>query len=149
MRSVLFLHYLVFASVIRVRFYSHPSLPCYTCFLHSVLGMVYRSASVLFVRNLFVVLLPKSMVRSFSTIFSIYPSFPIVSVEILLDIVLRREMISILLYCSVTSTFVSLQLSLRLVFFRFRRFRVAATFSFEEEFRFSFTCPVSGFFEFR
>ena len=50
MRSVLFLRYLVFARVLyRVRIYSHPSLPCSTCFLRSVLDMVYWSASVLFV----------------------------------------------------------------------------------------------------
>ena len=66
------------------------------------------------------------MVRSFSTVFSVGRSFPIVSVGNLPDIVLRRGMISILLYCSVALTFVSLQLSLRLVLFCFRRYRVPA-----------------------
>ena len=64
------------------------------------------------------------MVHSFSTVFSVGPSFPTVSVRILQGIVLHREMISILLYCSVTSTFVLLRLSLRSASFRFHRFRV-------------------------
>ena len=64
------------------------------------------------------------MVLPFLTVFSVGPSFLIVSVGISLDIVLRREIILIFLYCSVTLTFVSLQLSLPLVLFRFRRFRV-------------------------
>ena len=69
------------------------------------------------------------MVNSFYVIFSVCPFFPKVSVGILLNIVLRREKISVLLYCSVTSAFVWLRLSLHSVLFRSRRFHVPAIWS--------------------
>ena len=94
--------------------------------LRNALDLVSRSTSVLFDWILSLVLLPNSIIRSFSTAFSAGPSFPKVSVRILLNIVLRRGLISTVLYYSVVLILVLLRLPLRSVLFRFHQFRVPA-----------------------
>ena len=83
------------------------------------------------------------MVHSSSVTFSICLSFPIVSVGILLNIVLRRGMI---LYCSVISIFVSLQPSPHSVLSRNRQFRVPTILSVLGKISISFCSPGSRLF---
>ena len=109
----------------RVRLYLRRLLLCFLYPSHSVPSMDLQLTSVLFSRNIFLVVLPISMVHFSLIVFSVGLSVTKVSVEILPNLVSPRGMISVFF-----------------VFFGGFKFSIASTFSSIGLIPFSFiSCP--------
>ena len=147
MLSILCFRHLVVAKVLfRVRWCLRLLLLCYLCLSRNGPDMVLRLTFVSFFQNLFVVLLPSSMVHFSSEVFSVGLVVPKILVGIPPYIVLLREMILVLLCFSVC--LVSIWFDFFFIRFDsvFVCFVSQPFFSVHEEFGISSTRSVSGFF---